>query len=158
MTLCGRWGGPLPWCRDDTLSVYSHLRRRELGALALICLGVLFELRLFSPLNRKSVTRGHGFNSRRGKFFLQIGRGCAVCPTFSAVCRVNFWGGGVLLQLFLFRGGRWVAVAHQAVFFVGVDCMAVVLIFLGGMEFRHEGVQLGRCDLAHGRQRYLQRQ
>ena len=158
MTLCGRWGGPLPWCRDDTLSVYSHLRRRELGALALICLGVLFELRLFSPLNRKSVTRGHGFNSRRGKFFLQIGRGCAVCPTFSAVCRVNFRGGGVFYCIYFYFGGEMGGSGPSGGIFCGGGLYGGCFDFLGGMEFRHEGVQLGRCDLAHGRQRYLQRQ
>ena len=143
MTLCGRWGGPLPRCRDDTLSVYSHLRRRELGALALICLGVLFELRLFSPLNRKSVTRGHGFNPRRGKFFLQIGRGCAVCPTFSAVCRVNFLGRGCFIAVILFRGEMGGSGPSGGIF-CGGGLYGGCFDFLGGMEFRHEQGLQGR--------------
>ena len=92
-----------------------------------------------------------------GNFFYKLAEAVLYAPP-SPLSVVLIFGEGVFYCSYFYFGGRWVAVAHQAVFFVGVDCMAVVLIFLGGMEFRHEGVQLGRCDLAHGRQRYLQRQ
>ena len=93
-----------------------------------------------------------------GNFFYKLAEAVLYAPPSPlSVVLIFGEGGGDLLHLFLFRGEMGGSGPSGGIF-CGGGLYGGCFDFLGGMEFRHEGVQLGRCDLAHGRQRYLQRQ
>ena len=78
-----------------------------------------------------------------GNFFYKLAEAVLYAPPSPLSVVLIFGEGGCFIAFIFISGGRWVAVAHQAVFFVGVDCMAVVLIFWVGWNFGMRGFNWG---------------